>query len=262
MLKQNKQLATIKTLIIIIALTYNSWITTTFLNPNIDSSRAYISEYASQQAKNSYFYRLADIITSIMIYAILYCFWKNKNMWKNIENKIGKIVKKTLFTASIIFSTLTFIDALFPMTCIVYNLSEKQINSPKCATWSTMTHEISSVLIGATAIVMITTYAIWNYSIIRERNLGITREKNNNTYCLKYSKIINFSAILHLLSIIYLGVSCVYLKYLYLGYAQRISVLSLSIWAIFTVLEFTKLAFDTKNCKKRKNENAKQPEKK
>lgn len=240
-----------KSLAIIAAVTYNAWFLTYFLNYDLDSKLAFVSEYASPTQQYSMLFRALDIFTGILVLIILLLFaimrFKEKYKAKSIfeikdltveESKFlakkhfGNIVLLSCFTA---FSVLTILDVAFPMQCPISVTSMKVLNSQKCANVTNFVHEISSALVGVVIVVLMLAVLVFRKHIFTE---FYTRK--SSVFWTKTKNFVFLLMIVHFVSLAYTLVGVENPNMVWLGIGQRISIFSFSVWSIlvfFSILE-------------------------
>ncbi|QPK93981.1 hypothetical protein HCQ94_05270 [Actinomyces sp. zg-332] len=235
--------STIKILIIIATITYNTWIFTPYLNTKLDPGLAFVSEYASPSQDNSMFFRICDVVTGLIILFILLLFLKIKAVSKYVQysrkidddilkNKFLKFINAVFILSIVTFAVCTIIDVILPMQCPISATPKEILQSPRCETLGNLAHEVTSALVGVAAVTMIVILMVWGESLINFNN------PSSKILDLKYKAPIFIFGVLHCVSIAYTLFGVAFPENAWLGYGQRISIFSLSMWAIFTVFSF------------------------
>lgn len=241
----------IKIFIVIAAVTYNTWVFTPYLNTDLNAGLAFVSEYASATQPNSIFFRIFDIITGLIVFFVLFLFLRIRtnsaflHKGKKIDdellaNKFLKFVNIGFAINAVVFSACTIIDVILPMQCPISATPKHILHSPQCETLGNFAHEVTSALVGIAAVAMIIIIMVWGESLINFNN------PSAKVLDLKYKTPIFIFGIIHCVSISYTLFGVAFPEYAWLGYGQRISIISLSLWAIFICFSFLYYKLDVK----------------
>lgn len=251
MTKKSVYVQVMKSLAVIAAIAYNSWFLTYFLNYDLDSRLAFVSEYASPTQHYSLVFRVLDIFTGSLVLIILLLFavmrlkekYKAKSIFeiKDLTVEESKFLSKKHFGNIVLlsgfaaFSVLTILDVVFPMQCPISATSMEDLNSHKCENVTNFVHEISSALVGVVIVALMLSVLLFRKYIFTEfytRKFGVFWDKTKNFVFLLM--------IIHFISLAYTLVGVENPNMVWLGIGQRISIFSFSVWSIlvfFSILE-------------------------